>query len=341
LTKENFKPIHIREFMKELVQDFTQQLREARTIASKAVVSKAEDVRNIVITGLGGSGIGGTIISELVSDTCKVPIVVNKDYFLPAFVDGHTLLIVCSYSGNTEETLSAMQQGLLRKAQMVCISSGGKVIEMARQQQFSFIEIPGGKPPRACLGYSFVQLMKVLEVNGFASPSLFNDLDATIDLLDAENKDIKALAQKVAKTLHNKIAVLYSLGSCEGVAVRIRQQINENSKMLCWHNSFPEMNHNELVGWTTRNEDLVVISLQTTFDFERTRKRYEVCRPLFEKYSHAVIDLFAKGKSKLEQFFYLINVGDWVSCDLADLKGIDPVEVKVIDHLKGELAKMK
>jgi glucose/mannose-6-phosphate isomerase len=183
--------------------------------------------------------------------------------------------------------------------------------------------------------------MKVLEANGFAPSSLWKDLDATIALLDAENDDIKKQAQRIAQTLHNKIAVLYSLGSCEGVAVRIRQQINENSKMLCWHHSFPEMNHNELVGWTTRNEDLVVISLQTSFDFERTRKRYEVCRPLFEKYAYAVIDLKAKGKSKLEQFFYLINLGDWVSCDLADIKGIDPVEVKVIDHLKGELAKLK
>ena len=180
--------------------------------------------------------------------------------------------------------------------------------------------------------------MKVLETNGFAPSSLWKDLDATINLLDTENEPIKKEAQKIAETLHNKIAVLYSLGSCEGVAVRIRQQINENSKMLCWHHSFPEMNHNELVGWTTKNDYLVVVSLQTSFDFERTKKRYEVCKPLFEKYSHAVIDLKAKGKSKLEQFFYLINLGDWVSCYLADIKGIDPVEVKVIDHLKGELA---
>lgn len=326
--------------MKELVQDFPKQLREARDIASKAVVSKAGHVRNIVITGLGGSGIGGTILSELVGDTCPVPIVVNKDYFLPGFVDQHTLLIVCSYSGNTEETLNAMEQGILKKASVVCITSGGKVLEMARQHQFSFIQIPGGKPPRACLGYSFVQLVKVLEVNGFAPASLLKDLEEVITLLDAENDGIKTLAHQTAQTLHGKLAVLYSIGSCEGVAVRIRQQINENGKMLCWHHSFPEMNHNELVGWTEKNQNLVVISLQTSFDYTRTRKRYEVCRPIFEKYAHAVIDLSAKGKSKLAQFFYLINVGDWISCYLADLRGIDPVEVKVIDHLKNELSKL-
>ena len=233
-----------------------------------------------------------------------------------------------------------MEQGIGKKAQIVCITSGGKVLEMAKQHSFQFIEIPGGKPPRACLGYSFVHLVKVLGAYGLAPSSLFKELDNTIDLLYKENLNIKKLEVEVAKTLHKKIAVLYSLGTCEGVAVRIRQQINENSKMLCWHNTFPEMNHNELVGWTTKNDDLVVISLQTTFDYERTKKRYEVCKPLFEKYSHAVIDLHAKGNSKLEQFFYLINIGDWVSVILADLKGIDPVEVKIIDHLKGELAKM-
>ena len=325
--------------MKELVENFTSQLNEAKEIAAKAVVTKADDVQNIVITGLGGSGIGGTIISELVSDSCPVPVIVNKDYFLPSFVNRHTLLVVCSYSGNTEETLNAMEQGILKKAQIVCISSGGKVIEMAKQHQFSFIQIPGGKPPRACIGYSFVQLMKVLEVNGFAPAKLFDDLDETIRLLEAEKSAVKNLAGDVAKKLHNKLAVLYSIGSCEGVAVRIRQQINENSKMLCWHHSFPEMNHNELVGWTTKNDSLVVISLQTGFDYARTRKRYEVCKPVFEKYAHSVIDLSAKGKSKLAQFFYLIHLGDWISCYLADIKGIDPVEVTIIDHLKSELSK--
>ncbi|HRH12491.1 MAG TPA: SIS domain-containing protein, partial [Bacteroidia bacterium] len=113
----------------------------------------------------------------------------------------------------------------------------------------------------------------------------------------------------------------------------------ENSKMLCWHHVFPEMNHNELVGWTVRNEDLAVITFHTSFDYKRTVKRYEVCKPIFEKYASSVIDLQAKGNSKLEQFLYLINIGDWISCYIADIRGIDPVEVKVIDHLKAELSK--
>lgn len=325
--------------MKTLVQNFTNQLREAKAIAEKAIVSKSDNIHNIVITGLGGSGIGGTIISELISDTCQVPILVNKDYFLPAFVNENTLLIVSSYSGNTEETLSALQQAISKKAQIAAITSGGKVLELAKQHQFDFIEIPGGNPPRSAIAYSLVQLIQLLIKKAFAPQKLLTDLDEAIALLDKENTTIKKDSKEIAAKLLGKIAVIYSLGICEGTVVRFRQQINENSKMLCWHNSFPEMNHNELVGWTTKNDDLAVITFHTSFDYARTKKRYEVCRPIFEKLSSGVIDIYAKGESKLAQFLYLINIGDWITCDLADLKGIDPVEVNIIDRLKGELAK--
>jgi glucose/mannose-6-phosphate isomerase len=293
----------------------------------------------VVITGLGGSGIGATILLELISDSCPVPIIVNKDYFLPAFVSENTLVIVSSYSGNTEETLSAMQQAISKKAQIACVTSGGKVLEIAKQQQFDFIEIPSGNPPRSCIGYSLIQLIKLLSVKGLAPVSLFTDLEKAILLLEKENEAIKKEAQIIAEKLTNKLAVIYSLGICEGVVVRFRQQINENSKQLCWHHTFPEMNHNELVGWTTKNDNLVVVVFRSSFDFERTNKRYEISKSVFEKYSNSVIEIIAKGESKLEHFLYLINIGDWISCYIADIRQIDPVEVKIIDHLKGELAK--
>lgn len=325
--------------MKNLVQNFTTQLKEAKLIADKAIISESRNIQNIVISGLGGSGIGGTIISELISDRCSVPIIINKDYFIPSFVNEHTLFIVSSYSGNTEETVSAMNLAMKKNAQIVCVTSGGKILELAKQHLFDFIEIPGGHPPRSCIGYSLVQLIKVLVSKGFADEKLFLDLDKAVQLLDSENVNIKIEADAIAKNLLNKIPVIYTLGTCEGVAVRFRQQINENSKMLCWHHVFPEMNHNELVGWTTKNDDLVVVTFHTSFDFDRTKKRYEVCKPVFQKYSNEVIDIVAKGESKLEQFLYLINIGDWISCYIADLRGIDAVEVNVIDHLKGELSK--
>ncbi len=325
--------------MKELVQNFTQQLREAKVIAEKAVISEKSIIHNVVISGLGGSGIGGSIVSELISDTCKVPILVNKDYFLPAFVNEHTLVIISSYSGNTEETLSAMQQAISKGAQIACVTSGGKILELAKQHQYDFIEIPGGMPPRSCIGYSLIQLLKICVVKGLADSNLFSELDKATELLDTENASIKAEATLIAQKIYDKFPVLYAVGNSEGVVVRFRQQINENGKILCGHHCFPEMNHNELVGWTTRDENLAVIAFHTSFDYVRSKKRYEVCKPIFEKYSSGVIDIVAKGDSKLEQFLYLINIGDWISCYIADLRGIDPLEVRVIDHLKAELSK--
>jgi glucose/mannose-6-phosphate isomerase len=325
--------------MKTLVDSFTEQLKRATEIADRAVISPAKNIQNIIITGLGGSGIGGTIISELINDSCPVPILVNKDYFLPSFANSNTLLIVSSYSGNTEETLQVMNEAIAKKVQIVCVTSGGKVLELAKQHQFEFIEIPGGNPPRSCIGYSLVQLIKILIAKGFAPASLMTDLESSIHLLQEEKASIKVNAMTIAKKLSGQIAVLYSLGSCEGVSVRFRQQINENSKALCWHHVFPEMNHNELVGWTEVNKHLTVVTFHTSFDYARTKKRYEVCKPIFEKYAKEVIDITAHGTSKLEQFFYLINIGDWISCYIADIKDIDPIEVNVIDHLKKELSK--
>ena len=325
--------------MKTLVEGFTKQLQEALDIANAAVLTKKNNIQNIVITGLGGSGIGGTLLSELVQGECPVPIIVNKDYFLPEFVNSNSLVVISSYSGNTEETLSAMHQAIGKKAQIVCVTSGGKVLELAKQHQFDVIVIPGGHPPRSCIGYSLIQLFKIIQFNEFVKTDLLNQVKDSIALLDSEKEAIKVESTIIANKLLNKIAVIYSLGSCEGAAVRFRQQINENSKMLCWHHTFPEMNHNELVGWTEKNENLSVVTFRTSYDYERTIKRYDICKPLFTKYSHSVTDIFAKGNSKVEQFFYLINIGDWISCFIADLKNIDAVEVDVITNLKNELAK--
>ena len=326
--------------MKTLVEGFPKQLQEALDIAHSATLTLKHHIQNIVVTGLGGSGIGGTILSELVQSECPVPIIVNKDYFLPDFVNSNSLVIISSYSGNTEETLSAMKQAIDKNAQIVCVTSGGEVHAIAQLYKYDTIIIPGGNPPRSCIGYSLVQLLKIIQFNGFVKTDLLNQVKATITLLDNEKEAIKVESALIAKKLLNKIPVIYSLGSCEGAAVRFRQQINENSKMLCWHHTLPEMNHNELVGWTEKNDSLAVVTFRTSFDYGRTIKRYELCKDLFTKYSHSVTDITAKGTSKVEQFFYLINIGDWISCYIADLKNIDAVEVNVITHLKNELAKL-
>jgi glucose/mannose-6-phosphate isomerase len=327
--------------MKELVASFTAQLRQAIDIGEKVKFSKPlNEIRNVVITGLGGSGIGGTIITQITEHEIKVPVVVNKDYFLPAFADKHTLVIVSSYSGNTEETLSAMQSALDRGCKIACVTSGGKVLELARHHGLDYVEIPGGMPPRACLAYSFTQLFYVLHGFHLISGNFKADLEKSIHLLDHEEEHLCASAYYLAEKLHRKIPVIYSQANFEGVCVRFRQQINENSKMLCWHHALPEMNHNELVGWTQPNDKLAVVFFRNETDYDRTQARMELTKQIVTKYTPYIFEVYSKGDTMLQRTLYLIHFGDWVSWYLSEIRAIDATEVKVIDFLKGELSKI-
>jgi glucose/mannose-6-phosphate isomerase len=331
--------------MKTLVQNFPGHLREAIQIGEKfkpvhVGSHTTVSIQNCLVTGLGGSGIGGTIVAEIVAAECTVPVLVNKDYFLPAFVNEHTLVIVSSYSGNTEETIQAFEAALKAKAMIVCVTSGGAVAEMARKNNCDLILIPGGMPPRACLGYSLTQLFYILHKANLIGPAFIARLQQAIERITAEEKTIRSEAMTLAESLYGKIPVIYAMDGYNGVATRFRQQINENSKMLCWHHILPEMNHNELVGWAEKHPECAVVILRSETDYSRTQARVEISKEVFGKYAASVSEVWSKGNSALERSIYLIHLTDWVSCYLADKKGIDAVEVNIINHLKGSLAKI-
>ncbi len=327
--------------MEQLIADFSKQLEKAIEIGRATKLNFGGKVfSNVVVSGLGGSGIGGTIVAEIVSDDAIAPITVNKDYFLPAFVNENTLVIISSYSGNTEETVNAMQQALDKNATVACISSGGKVIEVAKEKNLQHIIIPGGMPPRSCLGYSLTQLFFVLNYAGIISNRFEKELEKSLALLNKEEERIKKLALRVAKKLYKKTPIIYSATGFEGVSVRFRQQINENSKMLCWHNVIPEMNHNELVGWVDKNKKLGVVIFRNASDYSRTQSRIENNKEVIVGCTSTIIELFSKGKSKLENSIYLIHLGDWISLYMAQLRNVDATEVNVIDRLKGALAQI-
>jgi len=326
--------------MKDLVENFTIQLREALIIGQNYRFTAPKKERsNIVLTGLGGSGIGGSIVQHYVSDTLKVPFVVNKDYFLPAFVDESSLVIVSSYSGNTEETLSAMRQALRAKATVVCITSGGKVAEWARKKKLDCILLPAGMPPRACLGYSTVQVLYTLAYFGYIRYDFEKEISAAIRLLRREEEALRKAGGALAKKLHGKTPVIYSSALYEGVAVRFRQQINENGKMLAWHNVIPEMNHNELVGWRGRDNSRAVVMLRAADDYERVQLRMELNKKVIKRCTSTLVEIYAEGRSYWEKVFYLVHLTDWASLYLAELHGVNATEVKVIDQLKAALGK--
>ena len=326
--------------MKKLVQDFSTQLHEALIIGKNhRFITPETEFSNVVVTGLGGSGIGGSIVQNYVFDKLKIPFIVNKDYFLPSFVNKKSLVIVCSYSGNTEETLMAMQQAKKAKATIVCITSGGQVADFANKKRLDCILVPAGMPPRACLGYSLVQILFVLSHFKLIGNQFEREIKAAIKSMKAEENETQKKASAIAKKIFGKLPVIYSASTFEGVAVRFRQQLNENSKLLCWHAAIPEMNHNELVGWRDDAQDKAVIILRNSDDFDRVQTRMEINKKVFKKYNPTIVEIYSEGKSYWEKVFYLIHITDWISVILADMRAVDATEVRVIDFLKKSLSK--
>ena len=327
--------------MKALVEAFPDHLQEALQIGRSATLQiPSKSFSNIVISGLGGSGIGGKIVSQLVAETCAVPIACFNDYVLPAYVDENTLVIISSYSGDTEETVAAFHEARSKGAEVACITSGGKIAALAKEAGLNLILIPGGNPPRAMFGYSAIQQFFVLAAYGFIDRSFEKEIEQSIALIRSNIDSIRKTSLETAKAIVERIPVLYSEAMYEGVAIRLRQQINENSKMLCWHHVFPEMNHNELVGWTGGDNRVAVLILRNEDDHKRSQIRMEICKKLMGERCNTIIELWSKGSSRIQRSLYLIHLGDWLSIDLAELRNEDAVAIPAIIYLKGELAKM-
>ncbi len=327
--------------MKTLVANFSKQLTEAIAIGKNAKLSASQNkISNVLICGLGGSGIGGSVVAELVVGNANVPINVTKGYFIPSYVNENTLVIISSYSGNTEETLNCMNLAIAKNAKIVGITSGGKVLEMSKAKGFDHIVVPGGMPPRSCLGYSLTQLFFVLGFHKIINTNYESELEAAVKLIDSEENNIIAEATTIAEKLKGKIPVIYATTYNEGIAIRFRQQLNENSKILCWHHIVPEMNHNELVGWTEKNDNLSVLFFLDKDDYSRNIARVDINKEIIKKYASGITEIYSKGNSIIEKAIYFIHLGDWISVALGELRGVDLMEVNVINHLKSKLSEL-
>ena len=327
--------------MNDYINDFSNHLREAIEIANNTTLTPyTKEIRNILICGLGGSGIGGTIVSDIISSKVNIPIAATKDYSIPNFVNEHTLVIANSYSGNTEETLYALEKCQARGAEIAVITSGGKLKTIAEENKYNNIIIPGNQPPRAMFGYAFTELFFMLNHYGIIDDSFKSDFDKAINLIDTEKADIQKQAMNLAKKMYKQTPVIYVAKGFEGVAVRFRQQLNENSKMLGWHNVVPEMNHNELLGWRTNVDDLAVVYFRNKCDYDRNQIRMDINKKVISKFTSNITEIWSKGDSLIENSLYHISVGDWTSWYLSEMNNVDAIEIDVIDFLKGELAKI-
>lgn len=335
--------------MYQAIYDFPDQMAQAMEIGSSiSLKGDITSVNGIVVAGMGGSAIGGDVTRVFAGSELKVPMIVSRNYTLPEWVNQDTLVICSSYSGNTEETLSAFDDAISRKANIVGISTGGELTIRLTKARLDVVEIPGGLQPRAALAFSFIPMLYILNAIGLIGenfkdflPTFIEELKNVRDIWSTEGESNPAWT--TAQAIYRTIPILYSDSDLtEVAALRFKGQLNENAKMHAWSNRLPELNHNEIVGWENNPELLKKISTVWLADAQthyRNSKRREVTREIIGNLSASELVLMADGDSLLERLIYLIHLGDWISYWCALAHGTDPTPVVKIDQLKEELEK--
>lgn len=333
------------EYLWGLPEQFASSLQQGVSLP----VKYQRNYSNIVVTGLGGSAIGGDIIRTYALQKAQVPVIVNRDYDMPGFVNSDSLVLTVSYSGNTEETLSSYQQARSQGAAIIVVTSGGKLAHIAQEDGYAVVKIPGGLAPRAATGYLFAPLALIFEELGIVKGAA-TDLEETVQVLRAMREDIhpgvdfpRNQARAIAREMKDSLPIIWgSSARSETAALRWKAQINENAKSPAYYNVFPELNHNEIVGFGMPKDllaRLVVIILRDPADHPQVKKRMEISKKIIQDKVKKLVELEAQGKSFLAKFYSLAYVGDYASFYLALEYGINPSPVETIDYLKAELAK--
>ena len=302
---------------------------------------KNKKFNSIVVTGLGGSAISADLMSNFLGSELTIPFFVNRNYHLPSFADKNTLLIVSSYSGNTEETVSAFNEGIIKKCGIICITTGGKIGKTASENSIPTVKVVPGFQPRYSLGLSFFSLLKILqELNIISSQdSIVTKIitlwkEKGIQLSNEPNEAID-----IAHGLIGFIPIIYSAADVTSAAgYRLKCQFNENSKLHAFHNVIPELNHNEIIGWESFQEKQfnakLILILDKTYH-PQIKKRFDITASLI---SSEKIYLESNEEDFKVRIMDLIYLGDWISYYLALFRGFDPTEIKNINTLKEKLA---
>jgi len=322
--------------------------RDAVSRAKQVKVPEKMKPKNIIIVGMGGSAIGGEILQDWLRDELPIPIEVCKDYILPAYANKDTLFFANSYSGNTEETLSAFLDAVRRKCVAITITSGGHLLSFSQKLQVSHLTIPSHLPPRVAIPYLFFPLPVLMERMGLL-PSIEEDLQEAIQVLKKVGEENSPKiptednqAKKLALELVGTMPIIYGFRQYQSIAHRLKTQFNENSKVPSKYDVFPELNHNETVGWEapenlTKNYSITLI--RDPDEPPEIRHRIEVTKSLAFHKARKVLEIYARGEGKLAKMFSVLRMGDFTSVYLAILQGIDPTPVKIIDEVKQELGK--
>ena len=324
------------------ILNLPQQIQHAMAISQAASFKFQTEIFNVCVAGMGGSAIGGDIVRACLSDVITVPFIVSRYYSLPKFVDNKSLVIVCSYSGDTEETLSAYDDALAKRATIVCVTSGGSLAEKARVNGHPLVLVPGGYPPRAALGYLTTPLFYILFFAGMISnpkKELQESVEVLTGLADAYHPRVASnRAQEIAYALQGKIPLIYTAAAgLEPVAMRWKGQLSENSEVMAFYNVFPELNHNEVMGWGPLqeiNRNFRPVYLRDRHLHHNILKRMQITKTILEQHTEGVVEVESSGTSLLARMFSLIFLGDMVSLYLAILNRVDPTAIGNINYIK-------
>jgi glucose/mannose-6-phosphate isomerase len=334
--------------MLDLLLDLPAQLQTGERLGQSADLPLATDARAVVVTGLGGSSISGDLLRSYLHAECRVPIMVNRHYGLPGFVGPETLVCAVSYSGDTEETLSAVGEARARGASILAVTSGGQLAEMADAWRIPCVRVTDSLPPRTTLGYLFTPMLVTL-----ARLRLISDqresIAETIEVLRELGaqyrpgiETFRNLPKALASDLHGRFPLIYGVQDfSDVVAYRWRTQFNENSKVLASHQAFPELNHNEVVGWQGLLPNTLepwVVLLRDRQELGRIAQQIDITKAFLQERAAGITEVWAQGQLRLARLFSLLYTGDFTSYYLALLRGVDPKPVEAIDHLKNQLA---
>ena len=331
--------------MLNFCKNSSMHYHKAAEIAAKITVNYPKP-DNIIVAGMGGSAIGGDLLKDWAKNKLIVPLEINREYHLPSYVGKKTLALITSYSGDTEEALSSFVDALKHKCMIYCISSGGDLLKYAEKLKVPYLRVPGNMPPRAALPYMLIPLLVFMEKAGLAK-GVSAELNETLELLEKiskENSPEKPAKENFAKTLTLNIGrtvpVVYGFGIYRGVAQRFKQQFNENSKVPAKWEFFPELNHNEVVGWEQSDDFgkcFSIIFIRDKDEPVEIKSRIETTKQILKEAGLKMFDIQAQGKSALAKMLSTVIVGDFTSIYLAVQHGVDPTPVKTINYLKDKL----
>ncbi len=327
-----------KENTQRVLEGFADQCLEASKMGLDLRISK--NINCLAVLGMGGSSLPGEIIKNVVD--LPFPLVIIRDYTLPAYVNQSSQAFAISYSGNTEETISAYKEALDKKVPLIGISSGGKLEELCKTDGVPHIKVKSGIQPRDSVGYQTIPALNILHNSGLY-PDIKSDLEETVEILE---KDYTSQAKEIAKNLVDRTPVIYSSPQLAAAARIWKISFNENSKVAAYYNEFPELNHNEIVGIcmtpkgvgsSVPKGNFVYVFISDIDDHTRIQKRMEITRRMLEQKGMTVIEVKLKGKSRLAKIFEALIIGKWTSYFLALEYGVDPEKVQVIEDLKREL----